>query len=400
MKICIAGKSYIAVEALFYTIEKYSGIDICVIPNRSDKSENTWEPSLKKMAEARGIEILDIDDLYQIEELIFISLEFDRIIDPGKFNTGNLYNIHFSLLPAYKGVYTSAMPILNSESMSGVTLHKIDEGIDTGAIVDQKKFDLDVNETALSLYLKYNTYGLLLFKKNIDRLINGCFSLEKQSPIKASYYSKKAIDYSCLSVDLNKTAFEINKQIRAFNFRAYQLPKVYDYKISHSKILDKRSANKPGMLIDEFENHMVISTVDYDLELFKDGLAEAKDCVKTGNIQKLKKLANSGYNLFEKFEYGWDLGIIAAYQGSWEIFKYLIDSGYNIFSKNANGTNLLMYTISSEEEKGKQQMIKYLIEQGLSASIKDFSGKSTLDWLNEYKRKDLIRSIEEITNLK
>lgn len=394
MKICIAGKSYIAVEALLYTIKKYSDIDICVVPNKNDSRVNRWEPSLKKIAEKRGVEILDIQDVYEIENLIFISLEFDRIIDINKFNSENLYNIHFSLLPAYKGVYTSALPILHSESRTGVTLHKIDEGIDTGPIIDQMNFDINAHETALSLYLKYNKYGLLLFKENIARLIEGNFSLKKQSPLNASYYNRKSIDYSCLSINLNKTAFEINNQIRAFNFRAYQLPNVYENRISHSKILGERSVEKSGTRVNSFENSFTISTIDYNLKLYKDCLADAIEYAKTDDIQKLKKLAADGYNLFEKFEKGWDLGIIAAYHGSWEILKYVIDCGYNIFSKNVNGTNLLMYTISSEKEEGMEQMVIELLERGINPSMEDFGGKSTIGWLNEYKRKDLIHLIE------
>ena len=161
----IAGKSYIAAEALLLVLDKYQARDICVIPNKNDSSKNTWEPSLKKIANENGIEIVKIEDLYSLKKLIFISLEFDSIIDVKKFKSETLYNIHFSSLPAYKGVYTSAIPILNSEPSSGVTLHKIDEGIDTGKIIDQINFDLDNNETAFSLYLKYNRYGFLLFKK-------------------------------------------------------------------------------------------------------------------------------------------------------------------------------------------------------------------------------------------
>ena len=59
---------------------------------------------------------------------------------PKNFLNARLYNIHFSYLPAYKGMFTSALPIKNGEVDSGVTLHKIESGIDTGDIIDQIKF--------------------------------------------------------------------------------------------------------------------------------------------------------------------------------------------------------------------------------------------------------------------
>ena len=74
---------------------------------------------------------------------MFISLEYHRLIDPLKFVTSKLYNPHFSLLPAYKGMYTSALPLLNDEKDAGVTLHHIDSGIDTGDIIDQIIFPIE-----------------------------------------------------------------------------------------------------------------------------------------------------------------------------------------------------------------------------------------------------------------
>ena len=75
-------------------------------------------------------------------KIFFISLEFDKIINTSLFKTTNLFNIHFSLLPRYKGMYTSILPILNGDKISGVTLHKIDRGIDTGDIIDKCSFRL------------------------------------------------------------------------------------------------------------------------------------------------------------------------------------------------------------------------------------------------------------------
>ena len=52
-------------------------------------------------------------------------------------------------------MYTSCLPILNGETITGVTLHKIDSGIDTGYIIKQKVFKININDTARDLYLKY-----------------------------------------------------------------------------------------------------------------------------------------------------------------------------------------------------------------------------------------------------
>ena len=69
-------------------------------------------------------------------------------------------------------MYTSAMPIINGEQESGVTLHKSDNGIDTGDIIDQLCFKITANYTARDLYYKYLDYGFDLFKNNIEALLN------------------------------------------------------------------------------------------------------------------------------------------------------------------------------------------------------------------------------------
>lgn len=393
MKICIAGKSYIAVDVLVYVINKYGKSNILVCPNKNDNSINTWEPSLKKIAETYNIAILKLEDLYELEDIIFISLEFDRILDLNKFKSKKLFNIHFSSLPAYKGVFTSALPIINSEKNSGVTLHKIDQGIDTGNIVDKIEFKLECNETAFSLYMKYNANAFTLFKKNIDNLIREDYSSKEQSAIGASYYSKRVINYSNVEIDLNRTAYEINKQIRAFNFRPYQLPKVYGKPISHSKITKDKSIPKPGTIINEYQNSITIATIDYDLILYEDCFDNIIRDVENDYLKSLQRLKVEGYNFIEKTSNGWDLGIIAAYNGSWNALRFLLDTGYSHSSKNVNGTNLLMYTISSKKEDGKKEMIIELLLKGVNPKRVDYKNKNTIDWLKEYDRNDLLMCV-------
>ena len=123
------------------------------------------ERSLLKKANEIGIETKTLEDIYSIENLIFLSLEFDRIVNPNKFKSNKLFNIHFSLLPKYKGMFTSIIPILNNEKTTGVTFHKIDKGIDTGEIIAQKEFEIALFDNARDIY--HN--GILLVKQCLEK---------------------------------------------------------------------------------------------------------------------------------------------------------------------------------------------------------------------------------------
>jgi methionyl-tRNA formyltransferase len=172
MIVCIAGKNNIAVEILIYLVQ--IGIkkeNIYIISNKTDDGKDNWQRSLLKKANKMGIEIRNLEDVYSIENLLFLSLEFDKIVNPNKFKSNKLFNIHFSLLPKYKGMFTSIMPILNNEKATGVTLHKIDKGIDTGEIIAQKEFEIDLMDNARDVYHKYIHYGILLLKECLEKLL-------------------------------------------------------------------------------------------------------------------------------------------------------------------------------------------------------------------------------------
>ncbi|MBP8604998.1 MAG: hypothetical protein KBI46_04035 [Phycisphaerae bacterium] len=225
---------------------------------------------LIETARMLGVSVINqLSEIYSLENLYFFSLEYDKILNPALFRTGELFNIHFSKLPAYKGMYTSAWPILNGEDKTGVTLHKIDRGIDTGEIIDQIEFPIEFADTCRDLYFKYNRFGCELFKSNICNILSKQYTARPQSWYGSSYYSKASIDYGCIKIDLNKTAFEIHNQIRAFIFPEYQLPQIHGCSIIGSEILNKASTFKAGHLVEEKPEFMVIATIDYDLKLFK-----------------------------------------------------------------------------------------------------------------------------------
>ena len=221
MIVCIAGKNDIAVGILLYLLDY--GIDrknICIILNRTDDGKDNWQRSLLKKASELNIKITTLEEVYQIENLLFLSLEFDKIVDLSKFKSNKLFNIHFSLLPKYKGMFTSIMPILNNEKITGVTFHKIDKGIDTGDIIAQKEFEIDLMDNARDIYHKYIRNGILLVKQCLEKLLKNEFIESKPQNLReSSYFSKNIIDYKNINIELNQTSLSSHNQIRAFNFR-------------------------------------------------------------------------------------------------------------------------------------------------------------------------------------
>jgi methionyl-tRNA formyltransferase len=378
--ICIAGKNEIAVYGLRLALETLGLDNVVVCANRSDDGQSNWQPSLIRYAREFGVPVLSLSDLYKIPDLLFLSLEFDRIIQPKKFASSELYNIHFSRLPAYKGVYTSAWPILNGENQSGVTLHKIDSGIDTGDIITQIEFDLSPQETARSLYFKYMAAASSLLDESMSLLIAGNPKSSPQSAAGSTYYGKSSIDYGNPEIRFDCTASQVSQQIRAFSFREFQVPTAYGLSVSECIILESRSKQKAGKIISSDADGVRVATIDFDVHLNRDRSLDLLNMFERGSHISRKQIEDHAEFLNLKSRQGWSALMIAAYRGDTEACRYLLDSGANPELTNCNGTTPLMYAKEYAARTGDLTTAKLLIENGATITQVDSFGRTVIDY--------------------
>ena len=393
--ISIAGKNEIAIDVVNFILEKYPDFNIKGIVNSADKGVNGYFRSYKWFLNFKNIPEINLDDIYECKDLIFISLEFDKIIDPAKFVSKQLYNIHFSLLPAYKGMYTSAWPILNHEKFSGVTLHEINRGIDTGDIIDQQSFELSDTETVQTLYRKYLVNGTNLMKKNLQSLIEDTFSKRPQTAAGSTYYSKKSIDYKFLKISLNVTAAQLDAQIRAFSYREYQIPIVHSYSVNRSTITTEQSTLAPGRIMIDQEEFLVVSTIDFNVTLFKDRFDQFIEACKNDDLKMIENLFHE-INLEERTNEGWTPLIVACYNNSVRIAKYLLDKGADVNAKNYKGTSVLMYAKNAVLNSGLYNILDIVLSYGPDLYSKDFYNKNIFDYLGLENQK-ITKHIKDYT---
>lgn len=391
--ICIAGKNEIAVFGVKLLISKsINNKDIVVLTNKNDKGvAHKWQPSFKKYCNDNGIKEVELEDLYEINDLIFISLEYDRIIKTDLFRTKQLFNIHFSLLPAYKGMLTSVHPILRGEKKSGVTLHEIDNGIDTGFIIDQIEFDTPFGTTGLELYNSYIKYSEELLKKNIDSIINNKCKSKPQTLVNASYFSNKTIDFKSLKINFYKTCFEVCNYVNAFSFRPYQLLSYQNVKISKATPGHIKSVNKPGTLILENDLFFEISTIDYNVNLLKDNLENILDKASKNDLESIKKYFDLGFNLNDKNDKGWNVLIVASFNGAYDVVKFLLENNIsNVNDSNNKETSVLMYAMTNASKTGNLSILEYLLHKGADYKHFDLNGFDIFHYATEYKNQPVI----------
>ena len=288
-------------------------------------------------------------------------------------------------------MYTSAHPLLNGEEKSGVTIHRINDGIDTGEIIDQIEFKIDINDTARDLYLKYLEFAEILFIKCADKIINNNFISRKQSIFFSSYYSTKSINYKSLNIDLKKTAFEIQNQFRAYNFREYQMPFFQNWSIYRTKILHQKSNEQPGRILNENEEKFSISSIDYDIELIKDYYPLLWKSSIKNNTQNLLKSLKFIQDIDMRNKQGRNALILACYHGSLEASKILLENGANPSTQNHKGTSALMYALDFYSRKSDSRIFKLLLKNKADITAKDYKGKEIEQYCIEKNCSELIK---------
>ena len=123
------------------------------------------------------------------------------------------FNLHGSLLPKYRGRAPINWALLNGESETGVTLHKMVAKADAGDIVAQEKVAITDTDTALTLHAKVREAADVLLEKTLPLIEAGTYKSVPQNESQASYFGRRNADDG--QIDWNQSAKEINCLIRA-----------------------------------------------------------------------------------------------------------------------------------------------------------------------------------------
>ena len=183
-------------------------------------------PPAKVQAQELGVEVYQPDSLKTDEAYEFIkSREPDLIITAayGKILPQRMLdipkygciNVHASLLPKYRGAAPVQYSILNGDDVTGVTIMKMDAGMDTGDILTQVEVPIDINDHTDTLMTKLADAGRDLLLDTIGDYIEGKITSIPQNADKVTLtYPIKPED---AVLDLNASARQVHDKIRALS---------------------------------------------------------------------------------------------------------------------------------------------------------------------------------------
>ncbi|APS30944.1 bifunctional UDP-4-amino-4-deoxy-L-arabinose formyltransferase/UDP-glucuronic acid oxidase ArnA [Pectobacterium brasiliense] len=204
---------------------KLAGYEIQAVFTHSDApGENHFYASVAKAAAEMDVPVFAPEDVNhplwvnRIRELApdvifsfyYRTLLSDDILQLPSFGA---FNLHGSLLPRYRGRAPVNWVLVNGETQTGVTLHKMVSRADAGDIVAQSVVAIDEEDTALTLHGKCRTAAAALLAQQLPLIRSREITLTPQDDSRASYFGRRTAADGL--IDWQKSACEINNLIRA-----------------------------------------------------------------------------------------------------------------------------------------------------------------------------------------
>ena len=209
VKLCLAGDGWGAVAAL-KSLANYF-IKITIVSSDED---------LKKIAVEQGFN--QKESIFDVDSDLYICAGYKPLIPFDFFVKNKVINIHYSLLPKYRGMHSTVWAILNGERQLGLTVHEMNEDIDDGPILEQFVIDYE-DQTSYEIMTICNSYIRANLGSIVQKFLNGDIKAISQNFLDASWVCKRNYEDCLINFDWN------TKFLRRF-FKAlvypYPLPRI------------------------------------------------------------------------------------------------------------------------------------------------------------------------------
>ncbi|HUZ07446.1 MAG TPA: methionyl-tRNA formyltransferase [Candidatus Paceibacterota bacterium] len=226
MKIVFMGTAELSCASLEKLAGKYSIVAVVTQPDKPKGREMKLQFSpVKMLAEKLQLPVLQpakardekfISELRGLQPDLIVVVAYGQILpqailDLPKFGC---VNVHTSLLPKYRGASPIQSAILNGEIETGVTIMKMDAGLDTGEILTQARTPVLPEDNSQTLHDRLAQLGAKLLVETIPNYVAGKIS-PKPQPVEGASYATK-IKKEDGKIDWNEPAEKILNRLRAF----------------------------------------------------------------------------------------------------------------------------------------------------------------------------------------
>jgi methionyl-tRNA formyltransferase len=205
----------------------YDVVGVVTQPDRlSGRGRELKAPPVKTLANELGIPVIQPEKLRQpeaVEQLknwspdVIVVAAFGQILKPDVLNLPRFgcINVHASLLPRWRGAAPIHAAILHGDEETGVTIMKMDVGLDTGPILSQRSIRLTRDDSTGSVLETLSHLGAGLLMETLPEYLSGKLQPAPQPEEGATYAPMLKKEEGRL--DFARTAEELERRVRAFN---------------------------------------------------------------------------------------------------------------------------------------------------------------------------------------
>ena len=238
MRIGVAATPEVAIPTLNWLLQSEHSIELIITqPDRpAGRGRLLQQSVVADWADANQITVLKPEGsqelLGKIEHLdIVLTIGYGvllplNILTLPKFG---FLNLHFSLLPAYRGAAPAQRALLNGETQTGVTVFQLDKGMDTGPIYTQESVEIEPSWRNFELLQHLADLGPGVVQKSFEMIKN-----EESPEVQEGAASIAAkIDKAEARLDFTKEVIKVSNSVRAFTYEpgAWTLWKGEPFKI-------------------------------------------------------------------------------------------------------------------------------------------------------------------------
>lgn len=274
MRIGVAATPDVAIPTLDWLLQSEHTIELVITqPDRpAGRGRELKQSVVADWATSHQIPVLkpetSQDLIGHIEELDLVLTIGYGVLLPVNILTLPKYgflNLHFSLLPAYRGAAPAQRALQNGDTTTGVTIFQLEKGMDTGPIFAQEELSIDPEWRSFELLQKLAAIGPKVVQQSFQMITCGQSPIaQRGTPSIASKISKAEAQ-----INFNQDSRTIINSVRAFTFEpgAWTTWKGEPFKISSVKIasVDPSSIG----LISIIEGHVFVGTKDGAIELLR-----------------------------------------------------------------------------------------------------------------------------------
>ena len=215
-------------------------------------------------------------ELSKIEPEFILVWSYTMILPESviRIPSGDAINVHGGLLPQYRGGHVMQWAIINGEKETGVTLHYMDQGIDTGPIIAQGRFPISHSDDAVSVQDNLKNTGVELLRTWWPKISCGTAPRITQEESTAHYYPLRTVEDG--KINWNHSCGNIHNLVRALvapwpgAFTFCDDKKIIVRKTSTTPHLVNqtpgliKSVNQQGATVATGQGDVIIQTIEID----------------------------------------------------------------------------------------------------------------------------------------